>query len=120
MEWPSMPSTLLANFGFSVLVIFWSAIRAISAQLRLIDPRFVTSNDAFDECRVFSFFVKPLLCVIYLRSFLQNIQAFWYQSNIHMLYTTKIILNVLSQSIRVVEILRYPFDTSTTVLDTIS
>jgi len=72
-----------------------------------INPRLVTSNDAFDECRVISYVGKHFFCDLYSMFFLQKIQVFWYESGGDALHTQNINQNVLSQSIRDVKILCY-------------
>ena len=71
--------------------------------------------DTFDECRVFSYIINCLFCDLYLTSFLQKIHVFWCESNIDTFHTQNINHNVLSRSIRYVEILCYLSDANTTI-----
>ena len=82
-----------------------------------INPRLVTSNNTFDECRVISYVGKHLFCDLYSTFFLQKIQVLRYESGGDMLDTQKINHNVLSRSIRDVGSLCCLSNANTTIFE---
>ena len=69
-----------------------SRLRRIARLLRsfdviFINPRLVTRNNTFVECRVISYVGKHLFCNLYSTFFLQKIQVFQYESGGDALHT---------------------------------